>query len=303
MTDFERRIADLEAQLAELKAAVATPSSKTRKGSSEAVEEVNRRALLRRGGVVIAGAAAGGAVLIANANPVAAANGDAITVGGDNVGTLTTTIRTTSTNQTLFVQGRSGLSAATTGPAPLRIVQQLQPDSMPTKADGWGDTGSLASIVRGDSGADLWYAHAGEDKTAANQNVWGRVQTSQNSNYVQFLSTPSRVLDTRSSGGPVASNSTNVYTLSAAPADAVGVMGTITLVDAQAPGAYLSLYAGNIATIASPSFSNVNAGPGVNAATSFIVSLPTTKQIKVFASTACQILIDVAAWVVTGPRP
>jgi len=248
---------------------------------------------------VIAGAAAGGAALIANAQPVAAANGDAITVGGDNVGTLTTTIRTTAANQTLFVQGRSGFS----GPAPLRIVQQLQPDGMPTKADGWGDTGSLASIVRSDSGTDLWYAHAGQDKTDANQNVWGRVQTSQNSNFVQFLSTPTRVLDTRSAGGPVAANSTNTYILSAAPADAVGVMGTITLVDAQSPGAYLSLYAGNIATIESPSFSNVNAGPGVNAATSFIVSLPTTKQIKVFASSVCQILIDVAAWIVTGPRP
>lgn len=298
MSDVERRIAELEAQLAELKATVAESPAR-RKATSAAADEVNRRALLRRGGLAIAGAAAGGAALVATAQPAAAADGDPVVIGENNLGTSTTILRTTGPNQTLDIRGRL---TAPFGPAPLRITQQLQTNYTPTRADGWGDTGSLASVVRADGAADLWYAHAGEDKTAANQNEWGRVQTSQNSNYLQFLQIPARVVNTRS-GAPVADSSTTTFTLSTAPADAVGAMGTITLVDASAPGAFLSVYNGSLATIASPEFSHVNGGPGVNAATTFVVALPAAKTIKVYAFRSCHILIDIAAWVVTGPRP
>jgi len=48
MSELERRIEELEAQLAELKASVGR--TKPRRGSVEAAEEVNRRALLRVAG-------------------------------------------------------------------------------------------------------------------------------------------------------------------------------------------------------------------------------------------------------------
>lgn len=304
MDDVNERVAQLEAELAELKSLVAGRREIAERPSPSISEEVNRRAMLRRGGLIIAGAAAGGAALAATATPAAAVDGLAITQGAVHTGLLTTTIRTTSTNQTLEVEGRANLlTIASNGPAPLRIGQQFSSTNKPL-ATGWGNTGSLATIVRSDNGADLWYAHAGADKaTGSNPQVWGRVQTSVNSNYLQFLPLPARALDTRVAPNTIlADNSTNTYTLSTAPADAVGAMGTITLVDASAPGSFLSIYAGDQTAPSPINFSNVNANPGNNAATAFVVSLPTTKQIKVYAFKSCHVIIDIAAWVVTGPK-
>ena len=178
MEQVEDRLAALEAELAALRAQVASTRARpaSAPATSSVAEEVNRRALLRRTGVAIAGAAAGGLVLAGTqASPAGAADNGAVLQGQAHTYTSTLTLATTSTNPTLVVEGRSNIfTPASNGPAPFRIGQMFSSTNRPL--DTWGDTGSLASVVRTDSGADLWYAHAGTDKTT--NEVWGRVHTS-----------------------------------------------------------------------------------------------------------------------------
>ena len=301
MDDLEQRLATLEAELAAMRAQIAAsparPSVSPVAQSPSVAEEVNRRALLRRTGVAIAGAAAGGLVLAGtHASPAGAANSEAVLQGQSHTYTSTLTLATTSTNPTLVVEGRSdAVTPASNGPAPLRIVQQFSTTERPR--DTWGDTGSLATVVKDGSFADLWFAHAGTDKTS--NEVWGRVHTSENSNYLQFLATPSRLVNTRTGVKP-ADNSTNEYVLTGAPTGAVGFVGTITVTDTTSDGSYVSVYNGDLGTIASPQFSHVNASNGQTVATGLTVGLGASTKVKVYCFKSCNIIIDVAAWVVTG---
>jgi hypothetical protein len=302
MEQVEDRLAALEAELAALRAQVAAQPARavttTAARPATVAEEVNRRALLRKTGVAIAGAAAGGLVLAGTqASPAGAADGAAVLQGQTNSYTSTLTLATASTNPTLVVEGRANfLNQALNGPAPLRVSQQFSTTQRPLTT--WGDTGSLATVVRSDQGADLWFAHAGTDKTTTGQ-VWGRVLTSATANFLQFLTTPSRLVNTRNLAKP-ADNSTTEYVLTGAPANAVGFVGTITATDTTADGGYVSVYNGDLATIASPQFSNINVGNGQTVATGLTVGLGASKKVKVYCFKSCTILIDVAAWVITG---
>jgi hypothetical protein len=304
MTDIDDRLAALERELASLRSQLAArdaePSSRAT-AARDLAEEVNRRSLLRRTGAAIAGAAAGGVVLAATqASPVAAANGDPVIQGQSHTYTSTLQLISTSTNQTLNVEGRANfVTLANNGPAPFRIGQQASTTGRPF--GNWGDTGSLASVVRATSGippADLWFAHAGTDKASGSE-VWGRVHTSGNANYLQFLATPERKVNTRT-GARLADNSTTTFVLAGAPSDAVGFVGTITVTDTTSNGSYVSVYSGDTATIADPQFSHVNAGLGDTLATGLTVGLGASKSIKVYVFRSCHVLVDVAAWVVTG---
>lgn len=299
MADIDDRLAALEQELASLRAQLAArdhaPTAAPAAPTSIA-DEVNRRSLLRRTGVAIAGAAAGGVVLAATqASPVAAANGDPVLQGVSNTYTGSTVLNATSTATALILNGRSDSgNLANNGPAPLRIAKQFTSNGKPTS--DWGITGSIGSIAKSDGAADLWYCHAGSDKSS---DVWGRVLTSANANYIQYLATPQRLVNTRTTAKP-ADGSTNTYVLSGAPTNAIGFIGTITVTDTTSDGSYVAVYNGNLATIADPQFSHVNAGLGQTLATGLTVGLGAAKSIKVYVFKSCNILVDVAAWVVTG---
>jgi hypothetical protein len=305
MTDIDDRLAALEQELAVLRAQLAgradPPPAPAAPATRDLAEEVNRRALLRKTGAAIAGAAAGGVVLAAaQASPVAAANGDAVLQGQSHTYTNTLELITTSTNQTLYLEGRTNFSTlANNGPAPLRLGQQASSTARPLGS--WGNTGSLASVLRSTTGfppADLWFAHAGTDKASGNE-VWGRVHTSNNANSLQFLATPERKVNTRT-GARLGDNTTTTFALAGAPSDAVGFVGTITVTDTTSNGSYVSVYNGDNATIADPQFSHINAGLGDTLATGLTVGLGASRSIKVYVFKSCHVLIDVAAWVVTG---
>jgi hypothetical protein len=304
MADIDERLALLEQELASLRAQLASqaaapqtaPARPASIAPASVAEEVNRRSLLRKTGAAIAGAAAGGVVLAATqASPVAAANGDPVNQGEAHTYASSLFLTGNSTNTALVVSGRSdSTNLANNGPAPLRINKQFTSNGKPTS--DWGITGALGSIARSDSAADLWYCHAGSDKSS---DTWGRVLTSANANFIQYLSTPQRLVNTRTTAKP-ADNSTNTYTLAGAPTNAVGFIGTITVTDTTSDGSYVSVYNGNLATIADPQFSHVNAGLGQTLATGLTVGLGASRSIKVYVFKSCNIIVDVAAWVVTG---
>ena len=81
----------------------------------------------------------------------------------------------------------------------------------------------------------------------------------------------------------------------------MGCIGTITIADTTSPGSYASVYNGDVATIASPQFSHVNAGASESVATTFSSALGASHSLKVYVFKSCHVLIDIAAWIVTAP--
>ena len=295
MSEMHDRITQLEAELAQMKRRLSEPVSATKPTTrlTDNAAEVNRRALIRKGGLALAGAAAGGAaLLVAGASPATAANGDPLLVGQTNSATVKTILRTTSGSTQVLE-----LDPASSTVAPLRLLQQI---TSAAPLAGAGDTGSLATRLRNGGGADLWFAHAGDDKSASGAITWGRVLTSAYANYTSFLATPARKADTRSTAKPV-DGSTSTFVLTDVPASAVGCIGTITIADTTSPGSYASVYNGDVATIASPQFSHVNAGASESVATTFSSALGASHSLKVYVFKSCHVLIDIAAWIVTAP--
>lgn len=328
MTDIDDRIGALERELAALRAELASrpaapaPTTATAHTDRSLAEEINRRSLLRKTGVAVAGAAAGGLVLAGTqASPVAAASGDNFIIGDSNTAGTDTSSLSAAPVPTNGALGASGATLVLTNTnttsgiihSPLRLtINALTSGSsivatQPTATSG--HSGSLIAAFTtaptGSTGADangfidLFFCHRGMDKDAAITRTWGKVHTSGNANYVQYLTTPQRLVNTRTSAKPT-DNSTNEFTLSAAPSDAVGFIGTITVTDNTSDGNYVSVYNGDLATIASPQFSQVNAGQGQTLATGLTVAFGAAKKIKVYCFKSTHVLIDVAAWVVTG---
>ena len=314
MVDIDERLAALETELATLRSQLAArpaaPAGHHTPRASTVAEEVNRRSLLRKTGAAIAGAAAGGLVLATTqSSPAAAAAGGNFILGQSNTADAAQTSLTSSigtgTGVTLLLTNTSS-----NGTAPHPPLQLAPNSTAATPNASSGESGSLLALYTkqptnildpngADGYIDMFFCHRGIDKSASVPRTWGKVHTSANANSLQFLSTPSRLVNTRTLAKP-ADNSTNEYTLTGAPADAVGFVGTITVTDTTSNGSYVSVYNGDLATIADPQFSHINAGLGDTLATGLTVGLGASKKIKVYCFKSCHILVDVAAWVVTG---
>jgi hypothetical protein len=160
-------------------------------------------------------------------------------------------------------------------------------------------TTTPTGLLSFDGRSDLFYCHRGADKANTVTREWGKVFTSANANYTQYLSVPARAADTRGGTKPIDGSTTTVV-LTGVPANAVGVIGTVTITDTTSPGSYLSIYNGDVATIASPGFSHVNAGLNQTVATTFTSALGASHSLKIYAFKSAHVIIDVAAWVVTG---
>lgn len=119
--------------------------------SPESPESVDpgRRLLLTRG-AALAGAAAGAvAIGVAGARPAAAANGDAVTVGGNFTGTTRTGL--TSTND-----GQAALQLTNSGGAALQITQRArfsETDTLPVGAFSADPTGPVVGVGDGNGGS------------------------------------------------------------------------------------------------------------------------------------------------------
>lgn len=122
-----------------------------------------------------------------------------------------------------------------------------------------------------------------------------RVGFAQGAGQTGLLPSPIRAYDSRISGGKLTGGGTRTVTLpaSAVPANATGVLVNVTATEGAAPG-YLKVWS---ATGATPTASAINYGTGENVANAMTVSIPPSRQLKVYAHSSVHVILDVTGFV------
>jgi hypothetical protein len=314
MSDVHDRIAELEAQLAELKAQVGSAPTP----EPPADRPMDRRSMLRNAGVAIAGAATGAYVLGA-ASPAAAADGDTIVAGTRTVASSPTELKMAggATPRVLLLVNESVFTPA----------QSAFPATLATWSDGdhyglyaWGAakpaivaaTGSVSvaplqlDTLASPPGSG---AHVvGEYAALANGalvvcSVEGTPGTWSNVGFNGL--TPTRFLDTRNGTGLVGkqgAGDANVRTLAIAgvtvggttvPASARAVAANITVTNPTS-GGYITIWNTGVAR---PDASNVNFLADRTVANFAILPLGSGGAVSLFNFAGdVDILIDVAGY-------
>ena len=269
---LQERLARLEVEMAEIRQlaaaeALGAPAAATGAGRAERPERPgvgtpDRRQLLRRVGAVAAGAVAGGAALAATqANPAAAANGEAFILGDTNDSTLTTTLIGSGSGLAIHSSfnpflghatgpnGRGVLGSATGGGvgvvgtattgAPLQITND--PQTIPPQGGTWAVGQFLVA-----NGHVHWCYAGGEGA----QSKWARLSAT----FVP-LAAPVRVYDSRPGAVPAGvvkgkldNHSERVIDAKlgdAVPAGASAAVINLTATDTN-PGGFLSAFKNGI---------------------------------------------------------
>jgi hypothetical protein len=305
---IEERIADLEAQLAALKAEV-----RPTRADDDAVD---RRGLLRKAGLAVAGVAAGGYVL-AQASPAGAVDPNDIEIGAVNTGTAATTLNTNGTPQVIFLVNSSGFTAAQSG-----VLAALA---------GWGDDGRYGIYAWGADVPGL-FAGSGDQNVASIQmadrpsvptagaHEVGELQMLTNgrlavcsvagtpgtwSSVGLTPLTPTRFLDTRNNiglNGKQAAGDANVRNLTVAgvtvggttvPSSARAVAANITITNPTS-GGFVTLWN---AGVTRPDASNVNFTPGLTVANFAILPLGAGGAISIYnAFGETDVLLDISGY-------
>jgi hypothetical protein len=318
MTDnVNDRIAELEAQLAALKADVRSAAPD---GGSVDEDAVNRRSLLRKTGMALAGVAAGGYVL-AQASPAGANVGDGLSldIGEANSGTSATEIRTTGTPRVIFLaNGADDLYDAA--------------DSIiPAALGGWGNGTYFGVYAYGETLPGLFASSGGTNvapirivtratpPTAGSHSVGevvmlsnGRLASCSESGSPGTWSsvgltplTPARFLDTRSGVGLLGkqgAGDANVRNLTIAgtsisgttvPSSARAIAANITVTNPTS-GGFLTVWNTGATR---PDVSNVNFTPGLTVANFAILPLGTGGAISIYnAFGDTDVLLDISGY-------
>jgi hypothetical protein len=189
--------------------------------------------------------------------------------------------------------GLGGLFSGTR--AALRLVPS---DTSGSPTSGEHDAGEF--VV--DSAGQLYFCHL-----SGTPGTWIPIGSTNPPAALEMLPTPERFVDTRNGlggvQGPVAAGTTHNFAMTARtgqsgnatlqiPADAQTIVGNLTVIGAgDAEGGYLTLWPNG----ALPTVSNLNYGPGVAVANSFVVGLG-TGAVNLFNFRACQYIIDVTGF-------
>lgn len=238
------RIAALESQVAALTArldAATRPSRSTQDVAAVPdATPIDRRALLRRSGFAIAGLAAAPLLL---AEPAAAATGDNVVAGSltnsANPGDVT---RLSAANVDKPVLEVANTDPGTTSNAAQPILRLTSASAARPVSTTIGDRGDLA--ISDDF--FLNFAHTGAATGDADV-LWGNVYTSQFANFLEVLTAPRRVLDTRTGAGTAGSTAKRsagselVVDLSTIVVDGLAVFGNLTVTEPEGSG-FLSTY-------------------------------------------------------------
>lgn len=314
MEHTEDRIAALEARVAALQARLdAREQAPDGPNGHEPRRPVDRRALLRGAVAGLAGAAAAPALLV---RPVAAATGDPLLIGSTANATSTTDAETrlTATNNPATPVLHLKNDAALTSENGARSVLRIAP-SAGFVDPSVGDVGDLmvsdltTSTPSTQGGAYLNFAHTGS--TSGDSEVfWGNVYTSAFASFIQFLSNPVRVLDTRTGTGQRLNAQQSIVINLGESAGTVppggrqiapqglvtfgiGAIVNLTAVSPLGTG-FLSVWPSG----PRPNASALNFVKAVNIANFSIVALAPTDSFLVFASQTTHVLVDVIGFVV-----
>jgi uncharacterized protein YvpB len=164
----------------------------------------------------------------------------------------------------------------------------------------WGPGRTIANLVTvpiGANGRVSVFNGAGQANVVADVEGWyGPAGTSVNAGLFNSLS-PARLLDTRSSGGPVSGGQTRnlqVTGLGGVPTSGVAaVVMNVTVTDGSAPG-YLTVFP---AGAARPSTSSLNFVGGQQLPNRVIVPVGTAGQVSIFNATGrVNVVVDVNGW-------
>jgi hypothetical protein len=309
------RIAELETQLAELKAEMA--ASRERDADEVAV---GRRSLLRKTGAAIVGAAAGGYVL-SQASPAAAgiADGQTLDLGEVNIATSPTELNTDGTPRILFLANQAS------------ALYDSSDSVVFAALGGWGQDNYFGVYAYGEDTPGL-FASSGSSSVApirmiaragaptAGAHTAGELVMLNNGRLVSCSVsgtpgtwssvgltplTPARFLDTRSGVGLAnkqGSGDGNVRNLTIA---GVTVGSTTVPTSARAIAANITVTnptSGGFVTIwntgaTRPDTSNVNFTPGLTVANFAIIPLGDSGQISIFNfSGETDILLDISGY-------
>ena len=325
-TDIPNDVADLQAEVAELRDVVRRLEAKLDAGPAPArpTEPPSRRDLLRLAGGVAAGAAGG---LLVSASPASAANTESLTVGAQHspdAGTTPTSGIDYSTAGQYFGAAPhavfsvtdnaafNGVSAAVVGAALNHAaigVVGLGPiyDML---AAGSGITGRVPFMNQGPPTTDPWLAgdiildaHGNlfACVTSGTPGVWRKLAGPATAGAFHAIS-PQRVYDSRGTDGPIADGQERVISVAAStgggpvvPAGATAVAITLTVTNTQGAGGFLAVrpagtgYAGT---------SSINwFGPGQNLAATVISQLGGDRQLIVHGGfMPADFLIDVTGY-------
>lgn len=284
MSDDADRIAALEAQVAALTARLDAARRATHSVDDRA--SLDRRTMLRRGGFALAGLAAAPLVLT---EPAAAATGNPVTAGATtsaNPGDVTV-LTAANPDEPVLEVVNTDPGVTTSGAQP--VIRLTSASATRPVGAQIGDRGDLA--ISDDF--FLNFAHTGAS-TGDAQVLWGNVYTSQFANFVEILTQPRRVLDTRTGAGTSGSTakrsagSETVVNLSGIVVDGLAVFGNLTVTEPEG-GGFLSTYP---AVRPNPLTSSINFSRSQTIANFALVGL-VDDAFTIFTSQRTHIIFDV----------
>ncbi len=275
---IETRFAGLEAEIATLKAMVATDAD-------GGLQTSDRRGVVRLLAASAVGVVTGAAIF--NAQPAAAAQGDAVLAGVANTSTNATQL-TASNESALIANGQGGVGIVADGGFGNALF--IASGAAPSGTQG------LRGLLFVDAAGDWWAATADSATDAG----WRRLAGPNTAGQLQILASPVRVYDSRpglapSAVGPKVPTVTNAVRVldttanaSGVPANARAVLINLTITGPQAPG-FASAWASGVF----PGTSSINFAAGQSIATTTVVGCGPAATIQVLANTATDFLVDV----------
>ena len=311
------RVRQLEADLEAVRAQLADDGV----DAPSDVVRTSRRHLLRDGALAVGAGLAGMAVAAA---PAGAVDGDALTIGEVNVGTSSTELRTIGTGQLSgsVLSGQDGSYSTNSFPAGLGglavgdrvhngvyayteslgssifhgysvaavainrgIDSRAQLVLVPSGGAPTDDeiTHRVGEIVA--AGSDLWYCTVG-----GTPGTWARLNTPE-----VLLPTPERAVSALSLANTETSSAQGLAG-GGVPAGATSATVTVTAVPAGNSTGFVSIYDGT-QSIGTPSFASVTWNKGNIVSNTTTVAL-TDGTVKLYASTAATVFVDVIGYVV-----
>ena len=274
---IETRIAELEAEIANLKAMVASDAD-------EGPQTSDRRGMVKLLAASAVGVVTG--VAIFNAQPAAAVQGDPVLVGTLNTSTNATEFEA-SGDHAVRAFGQSGVGIVSDGGLANALF---------SASGAAPSSGGLRGVLFVDAAGDWWAATV----DSATDGGWRKLAGPNTAGQLHILPSPVRVYDSRPGLAPTAvgpkvptvSNAVRILDTTAntsgVPTNARAVLINLTITGPQAPG-----FASAWASGAFPGTSSINFAADQSIAATTVVGCGPAATIQILANTVTDFLVDV----------